>query len=391
MFIFPNSVVDYRDPWHTSYDSRLAALSSKSKRIAYFYELPDTSTFRYRAFNPGLTLAADPTGDTSASWFDLRDLERDSSFVDEADALVLCRVRYSAQVAKLIARARARHIPVLFDCDDLVFDTERLHLLVDSLGTDQDKDSSWDSWFAYIGRLGATLRLCDGMITTNEFLAERAREFVPNLPTTVMPNYLNPQQQELSAKLYKAKTESFWFRNDKIHIGYFSGSPTHARDFAVAKSAIYRLMETDSRIVLRVVGFGAFNNEFDKFGDRVEKFPLQDFLNLQRLIAEVEINIAPLQENQFTNSKSELKFFEAAICGTLTLATPTYTFKNSMKHGQTGLLVPSYEWDSALRRAVQIVEDKRMYSKFAKDSFEFVEKNYGWNRLGSKVRASVFG
>ena len=66
--------------------------------------------------------------------------------------------------------------------------------------------------------------------------------------------------------------------------------------------------------------------------------PAADLPPGQRLIAEVEINISPLKENQFTNCKSELKFFEAAACGTLTLASPTYAFKKSIVHGVTGFL-----------------------------------------------------
>ncbi|NKW80850.1 glycosyltransferase family 4 protein [Ochrobactrum pecoris] len=213
---------------------------------------------------------------------------------------------------------------------------------------------------------------------------------MPKLRTAVVPNYLNPQQQEYSTRLFNAKRSSNWNRSASIHIGYFSGSPTHLRDFAVALPAVQRLMERDPRIVLRVVGFGAFGNEFERFGNRVEFFPLQDFLNLQKLISEVEINIAPLQENQFTNSKSELKFFEAAICGTLTLASPTYTFKNSINHEETGFLVPSYNWDDALKRAIEIVEDKKKYAEIARSAFSAVEHRYGWNRQTSSIIDAIF-
>ena len=84
------------------------------------------------------------------------------------------------------------------------------------------------------------------------------------------------------------------------------------------------------RVVLRVVGCLEPGQELTKYRDRIEMFPLQDFLNLQRYVAQVEINIAPLQDNVFTNCKSELKFFEAAICGTLTLASPTFCFRNAI-------------------------------------------------------------
>jgi hypothetical protein len=63
------------------------------------------------------------------------------------------------------------------------------------------------------------------------------------------------------------------------------------------------------------------NTELATLKDRIEVVPLQDFINLQRSIVEVEIHIAPLQDNVFTNCKSDLKFFDAAICGILTLAS----------------------------------------------------------------------
>jgi glycosyltransferase involved in cell wall biosynthesis len=382
--------ITYVDPWLTDYDARLQQLTAQQRRIAFFYEYPDTSTFRYRVFNPVLTLAANPGCGVSAGWFDHRDLRTDDCFIDEADALVVCRVRYNAAVAGMVRRARARGIPVLFDCDDLVFDTERLHLLVDSLNQNQRDEAVWNDWFASIGRIGATLRLCDGIITTNEYLAQRAREYESRLRTAVMPNYLNREQQELSQGFHRAKRESSWQRDGRIHIGYFSGSPSHTRDFAIAAPAIFRLMERDPRVVLRVVGFLERSPELARYCDRTEFYPLQDFLNLQRLIAEVEINIVPLQDNSFTNCKSELKFFEAAICGTLTLATPTFTYRNSISHGDTGLLVPSYDWDQALQDAVSIVEDKARYEAIAKAASEHVQAAYGWDRHANTILQAVF-
>lgn len=390
MFLNIQGPFAYRDPWASTYDERLKQLLSQPRRVAYFYELPDTSTFRYRAFNPGLTLAANSDCGVSAAWFDHRDLAVDERFIDAADALVLCRVRYNAAVARMIARARAREIPVFFDCDDLVFDPERLHLLVDALNQDQRSEGVWDHWYSYIGRMGATLRLCDGLITTNEYLAERAREFCHGLTTAIMPNYLNPDQQALSESLYTAKRNSRWKRDGRIHVGYFSGSPSHARDFAVAAPALFRLLEADPRVVLRIVGFADLDPRLSKYGKRVEVYPLQDFMNLQRLIAEVEINISPLQDNEFTNCKSELKFFEAAICGTLTLASPTFAFRNSIRDGQTGFLVAPYSWDEALDKALSIVSSQEAYSNMTDTAFKYVWNAYGWDRQADTIAKSVF-
>ena len=60
VFVGIAPAMDYVDPWLSSLDDRLRQLAAQPRRIAYFYEYPDTSTFRYRVFNPGLTLAANP-------------------------------------------------------------------------------------------------------------------------------------------------------------------------------------------------------------------------------------------------------------------------------------------------------------------------------------------
>jgi glycosyltransferase involved in cell wall biosynthesis len=391
MFVGIAPALNYGDPWVSSLADRLRQLAAQPRRIAYFYEYPDASTFRYRVFNPCLTLGAKPDCGVSGAWFSHHDLHSDDSFLDLADALVICRARYNSALARMVARCRARNIPVLFDCDDLVFDIGRVHLLVDSLDLEQSKETVWDGWYASIARIGASMRLCDAFITTNQYLAELASKHDPRLRAAILPNYLNRDQQELSQVYFRSKRDSNWARDGRIHIGYFSGSPTHARDFAIVTPAICRLLARDPRVVLRVVGFFDFGHELRRYRDRIEVYPLQGFLNLQQLIAEVEINIAPLQENAFTNCKSELKFFEAAICGTLTLATPTFSFRNSIVHGKTGFLVPSHAWDLALEDALATVEEKPHYEAIATAAFDHVQAAYGWNVHANTITRAVFG
>jgi glycosyltransferase involved in cell wall biosynthesis len=391
MFVGIAPALDYVDPWLSSLDDRLRQLATQPRHIAYFCEYPDASTFRYRVFNPGLTLAANPACGVSGSWFDHRDLSADDSFIDVADALVICRARYNSGIARMIARSRARGIPVLFDCDDLVFDIGRVHMLLDTLNLEQSWEGVWDDWFASTGRIGATMGLCDAFIATNRYLAERVSEYDPRLRTAIVPNYLNRAQQELSQGYHRAKQASGWARDGRIHIGYFSGSPTHARDFAIVAPAISRLLARNPRVLLRIVGSLDPGKDLRRYRDQIEFYPLQDFLNLQRLIAEVEINIAPLQDNIFTNCKSNLKFFEAAICGTLTLATPTFSFRNSIAHGKTGFLVPSHAWDLALEEAVAIVEDKSRYEAIATAASTYVKAAYGWDRHAHTITRAVFG
>ena len=61
------------------------------------------------------------------------------------------------------------------------------------------------------------------------------------------------------------------------------------------------------------MGFLDVGSALRGFGDRIDILPLADFLTLQTLIGSTGLNIVPLQTNIFTNCKSELKYFEAAI------------------------------------------------------------------------------
>jgi glycosyltransferase involved in cell wall biosynthesis len=383
--------IAYRDPWTASFEERLAVLCSRPRRIAYFYERPDTSTFRYRVFNMVEALVAEPDLEISASWFHRGDVDRMERFVDRADALVICRTRYDAAIGRLVARAKARGLPVLFDVDDLVFDVEHVHLLIHSLDQDPEAEATWECWFGLIGRAGATLRLCDGAITTNPFLGRQIEAFAPWLRANVVPNFLNREHQAVSRRLYEAKRSSGFARDRRIHIGYFSGTPTHNRDFAVAQDALTRILDGDPRLVIRIVGFLEPRGDLLRHSDRLEFHPLQDFLNLQRLIAEVEVNIVPLQDNLFTNCKSELKYFEAAICGTLTVASPTFVFRDAITEGQTGFLAYAHEWEAKLQAAIALAEESDRYAAVAERAFRHVESAYGWNRQAQAIKTAVFG
>jgi len=79
-------------------------------------------------------------------------------------------------------------------------------------------------------------------------------------------------------------------------------------------------------------------------------------LNLQRVIGDVEINVVPLQDNEFANCKSELKYFEAAIVGTVTIATPTFTYREAIDDGRNGYLATAQQWTDILQERVAAMD-----------------------------------
>ena len=186
MFIANLPAVPYSDPWNVPLHERIKALARGKRRVAYFYENPNNSTFRYRAYNMVQVLNDEKNRDVSASYFFLDDLHLFDEIADLADVLVICRSRYSHRINHLVTKFRVRGKRILFDIDDFVFNPSYAHLIISTLGQDTDNSELWDYWFAYISRMGETLRLCDGAITTNDYLAARITEF-SGLPVNVVP------------------------------------------------------------------------------------------------------------------------------------------------------------------------------------------------------------
>jgi glycosyltransferase involved in cell wall biosynthesis len=365
----------------------MAMLVSGSPRAAYFYEIPDTSTFRYRAYNVWQSLAAEPRGGPSASWFHNGDLDRIERIIDQCDILILCRVHYTGLVNRMVSRARARGRRVLFDVDDLVFDVGCAHIVMDTLEVELSHDA-WRYWFGQISQIGVSMSLCDAVVVTNPYLAARAETFLGK-PTRIIPNYLNREQMEVSAEIWETKERSGWARDGRIHLGYFSGTPTHKRDFALIAGPLARLMDDDERLTLRVVGFlDDIGPELEQHRARIETIPLQDFLNLQREIGQVEVNLVPLQDNVFTNCKSELKWFEAAAVGAVTVATPTYTFRHVIEHGTNGWLAPAYAWEEILRKVIRGGE--ACWRPIAIRARADAEQRFGWRRQAEAIRSALF-
>jgi hypothetical protein len=192
VFIFDQKPFAYQDPWLSSLSDRIRGLSSGTTKIAYFYNRVDNSTFRYRVYNM-INVITNKLEDISASFFTNNDLDLMDQVINQCDILILCRVKYSNRINTLITRAKNKGVRVIFDVDDLVFNTDYVHLLLNTLDQDLAPTEAWDFWFADIGRIGATLKLCDEAIVTNEFLAQQIRLFA-EIKTYIIPNFVNEEQ-----------------------------------------------------------------------------------------------------------------------------------------------------------------------------------------------------
>ena len=332
-------------PWEVPFSSRYRTLRKSLKdgvQVALLlYERADTSTFRYRGYN-----MAQITKESSrwrSVYFFTNEIEKLFPYLSQFSLAVVIRVKWTHTLEKFIYEVKSNHIPLLFDVDDLVFDTKFLPMVTNTLNVPFKDEMDYDFWFAYIGRIEYTAAKADGFITTNSFLGEKLQSKF-HKPYGIIPNFLNEEQLRVSERcLAQKKMQTF---RSPFTIGYFSGTPSHINDFKTIYKELILLLEEFKDIKLKVVGFMEFPPEMQSLilTGRVTFTPLVDFLELQRLTAEVDVNIVPLVNNIFTNCKSELKFFEAAVVNTPTFAQPTYTYQNCITDGVNGFLCRQGEW-----------------------------------------------
>ncbi len=377
--------------WGQSLADRIGQLFRKQRRVAWIYRSPDTSTFRYRVANMVAALNSDEDSDVSASWFGDAELDGLHHLVGHLDAVVVVRYPYGPALSRFMARADAAGVPLIFDVDDLVFDPGMVPVVMEAIGEDVERFARWQTWYALTGQLQATASRCRAALTTVPPLQERLATYFPDGVVEVVPNFLDRRQDSYSRELLGAKQDGSAARTGPITIGYFSGSPTHAHDFTVAAPALGRLLRSDPDVRLRVVGSSDVVGDLTELSSRIDVVPFMDYLSLQRSIAEVEVNIAPLQHHAFTVCKSELKYFEAAAVGTWTVASSTPAFAAAIDDGRTGRAVRAHEWDDALAEAVALARDPQEYAARTAAAAASAYEHYGWNavaqRLGDAVTA----
>ncbi len=362
-------------PWKRSLLERLGGLRAGTKRIGYVYEKAEPGTFRYRCYNMVQAINA-TSSDTSAGYFFLYDLQSIDNLVSHLDVLVLVRVRYDSHVDRLVRQARLKGIPVLYDLDDHIFDLEATPLLVSSLNQGLSRYGRIEKWVGVVGRIRESLEIVDGVITTTEFLQSELQTAL-DLPVEVIPNFLNDEQWDYSEKLRAEHLQP-----DEPVIGYFSGSASHNRDYQIAADGLRAVLERYPEATLRIAGYLDVPESLADFQHRIQRLPFMDFLGLQRAIAEVTLNLSPIQHNVFAHSKSELKYFEAAAVGVPTVASPAPIFTDTITHQANGYLADAAEWPDVLLRALV---DGKGRTVVAKQALQHVGAHYTWAAVAPRI------
>ena len=270
-------------------------------------------------------------------WMSVDMLERCDIEQVNARCIVIHRCVDDPAIERLLDWCKRKGMPVGFDIDDLLFDTELIrgggiHFIAELPPCDQRQ------WLQRALGYRRVMEAADFCLVPTPTLADQARRINPQV--WVIENGYNRHVLALS---------DFWRRHRSpgtlVRIGYASGTSTHAADFETVVRPLSEVLQRHPELRFTLVG----RLDLYPYGDllppeQVEVRPLVEHVNLAYELTRFDVNLIPLQSGSaFCDAKSPLKYFEAALAGvpTITANNPVYT--ELIRHGENGLLAGSEE------------------------------------------------
>ncbi len=309
--------------------------------------------------------------------------------VTDADFVIIWRAANTPEVAATIAAVRDGSGKLLVDIDDLMFVPElATEDIIDGIRT-QDLDPVGVSDF--FQRVRDVMAQGDACICTTNALAKHVRQL--GKTTFVLPNGFdakNHAASRLAVRRRRARQD-----DGLIRIGYATGTRTHQRDFQPAADSLARILlqYPACRLVLfqdpATLRPLLDLKEFPALEMQSAQIEWRDLVPLDALpdeLARFDVNIAPLESgNPFCEAKSELKYFEAALAGICTVASPTDPMRGAIRHGETGLLADGPDgWYEALR---SLVENADLRRRLAHAAYLDVLRRFGPHRRAEQVQS----
>ena len=296
-----------------------------------------------------------------------------------AGVMVLHRVPCDPYIEQIIDRFHARDGLVLADTDDLIFDPQAFQWIDSPDFHDPVRARLYQENMRHHRR---TLEKSDAVLASTDFLAEHVRAL--GKPCLVHRNAFSLELGALSQAAYGNRRPTL----PRVVIGYASGTLTHNQDFALVRPALINILERFPQAELWLLGAIDGGHDWGGAGGRVRRIPLVPWRKLPGLLAQLDINLAPLViNNPFSQSKSEIKYMEAGLVAVPTIASPTAAFRFAIRQGENGLLAADEtEWVMHLANLVADPVHRQMLGDAAR---RCVLDEYHPNKRAAELRVEL--
>lgn len=299
--------------------------------------------------------------------------------LDQFDAVIFMRVPGFPDIIDLIAAANAQGLATFYDCDDLIFDAAHFP---PPLATYSGQISAEDHAAMACGvpLFAHAMRMCSHGIAST-----------PSLQTAMAAHVRTGQvflhRNALGTVHMRALSDPPERVPGKVVLFYGSGTKAHKAEFhdQLEPALAHVLKARAGQVELRIVGmFSGFRHLDPDHPDVHLLDPIWDFEAYIAELARADINLSVLTPSPLTDTKSEIKWMEAAMFGIPSIVSPTATHRGVIADGVTGLLANG---KSAFRKAVlQLVDDPDRRRSIGKAAQDQVLRDYGLPVMGANLR-----
>ncbi len=273
------------------------------------------------------------------------------------------RTLQTPSITKLIEKIKKQNKEIIFETDDLVFDTKYIHQ------TDHYKNMSYFEKKQYEKGVGEDI-LKDSFVkvctTSTKFIASILETYGKKVFVTT--NKLSNYWLDIADDLLKNHIQEKQDRK-MVRIGYFSGTVGHNKDYATISDALVEVLEKYPQAELFLAGYLELENKFDKYADRIVRSPFVPRYEHFKNIFYCDIILAPLEIGDvFCEGKSELKFSESGLVKVPVVAVRNQTFSGAITDGENGFLADhTEEWVEKISRLVESEELRKSMGEKARE------------------------
>jgi glycosyltransferase involved in cell wall biosynthesis len=236
----------------------------------------------------------------------------------------------------------------------------------------------------------AAMLSCDRGIASTPALAEAMRS-AGLKEVIVIENALDQETIEY-ARLSQCRRAEMRRQVDGVSvvIGYGSGSKAHNADFLEVCPALASLMLTRPEVELHIMGeLELPKHEFEAFENRIKRQPGSDYATYLDWLATCDISLAPLEDTAFNESKSNIKFLEAAVLGLPCVCSPRRAFREVVESGVNGFLADTQpDWLATLEA---LVDSSSLRERIGASAKDFVLVRYGPHSVEAQLEPFVRG
>ena len=279
------------------------------------------------------------------------DVPRSLNIMQLASSVIFYRIPHTKLIASYIDECTRLGIPFGYDIDDPIFDlriySSNVNLNFVSANERQTILSSVDSY-------ASVIRQVEFIITSTPAMRTHLRDLT-NKDIFIWRNIMDSESLNASYIHKQSHGETKRKENpDDFVINYASGSRAHEADFSTAIEAIHKILDEFAHVKLNVIGYCAMSDKLKmRFPKQVERSPYKDYVSYISAIADADLNIIPLVQDDFNDCKSAIRYLEASIMKVPTVVSAIGDFVNLIDHKSNGILVERYDqWYDYLKECI---------------------------------------